>query len=97
MEILALKAGVCKGIELLAADDYYCLLLHIFGMVILAAVIVHRVPVKSINHSFPLLCQTALPVLESLKFHEFHVVAEEDAPLIINTSHPDRKWWIFQS
>lgn len=94
MEILALKLRICKGIKLLGANHYNRLLLQIFR-VILAAVIVHRVPAN--NYVSLLFHQLDLPVLESLKLHEFHVVAEEDAPPIINTGHPDRKWRIFQS
>ena len=95
MEVLALKLRIGKGIKLLGADYYYRLLLQIFG-VILAAVIVHGVPTNK-NVSFTSNTSPALPVLESLKLHQFHIVAEEDAPVIIDTSHPDRKRWVFQS
>ena len=95
MEVLALKLRIGKGIKLLGADYYYCLLLHIFG-VILAAVIVHGVPANNNVSSTP-NTSPDLPVLEGLKFHELHVVAEEDAPLIVDTSQPDRKRGVFQS
>lgn len=41
--------------------------------------------------------QSVLPVLKTLELHDVHVVAEKNAPAIIDTSHPDRKCWVFQS